>query len=246
MFGSGRYSSAHFANMTSVQAKILVVENDIKTGDHYRLGLSEAGFAVDLAKSGIEALKLASLQMFDLLIIDTALKGMTGCELLQALRRQDSLIPVLFLNGRDHHECRVNTLQRGVEDFLKKPFSFSELLCSIRTILRGRTVDASSLPSICIGDLELDLLRRRVHRAGTRIDLTPKEFGLLELLMRRQGEVLPRSLIASQVWDMPFGSDTNVIDVAVRRLRLKIDEGQEKKMIFTVRGMGYMLEAPAP
>lgn len=120
MFGLGRYSSAQFASMTSVQAKILVVENDIKTGDHYRLGLSEAGFAVDLAKSGIEALKLASLQMFDLLIIDTALKGMTGCELLQALRRQDSLIPVLFLNGRDHHECRVNTLQRGVEDFLKK------------------------------------------------------------------------------------------------------------------------------
>ncbi|OGA88752.1 MAG: DNA-binding response regulator, partial [Burkholderiales bacterium RIFCSPHIGHO2_12_63_9] len=147
------------------------------------------------------------------------------------------------LTARDQVEDRVKGLELGADDYLVKPFSFAELLARVRTILRrGRSGTEST--TLCVADLELDLLRRRVTRAGKRIDLTAKEFGLLELLMRRSGEVLPRSLIASQVWDMNFDSDTNVIEVAMRRLRIKIDEGQDVKLIQTVRGMGYVLEAP--
>jgi two-component system copper resistance phosphate regulon response regulator CusR len=150
---------------------------------------------------------------------------------------------VLFLTAKDQVEDRIKGLELGADDYLVKPFSFAELLARVRTILRrGKSgVEATSLK---VADLELDLLRRRVTRAGKRIDLTSKEFGLLELLMRRQGEVLPRSLIASQVWDMNFDSDTNVIEVAVRRLRSKIDDAFEPKLLQTVRGMGYVLENP--
>jgi two-component system copper resistance phosphate regulon response regulator CusR len=151
---------------------------------------------------------------------------------------------VLFLTARDQVEDRVKGLELGADDYLVKPFSFAELLARVRTILR-RGKGGSEVTTLQVADLELDLLRRRVSRAGRRIDLTAKEFGLLELLMRRQGEVLPRSMIASQVWDMNFDSDTNVIEVAVRRLRLKIDEAHETKLIQTVRGMGYVLELPA-
>ncbi len=152
-------------------------------------------------------------------------------------------MPVLFLTARDHVEDRVKGLELGADDYLIKPFSFAELLARVRTILRrGRS--GTDPTTLRVADLELDLLRRRVSRGGRRIDLTAKEFGLLELLLRRQGEVLPRSLIASQVWDMNFDSDTNVIEVAMRRLRLKIDDGQALKLIQTVRGMGYVLEEP--
>ena len=159
------------------------------------------------------------------------------------LRRKGNEVPVLFLTARDQVEDRIKGLELGADDYLVKPFSFAELLARVRTILRrGKSgVEATSLK---VADLELDLLRRRVTRAGKRIDLTSKEFGLLELLMRRQGEVLPRSLIASQVWDMNFDSDTNVIEVAVRRLRSKIDDAFEPKLLQTVRGMGYVLENP--
>ena len=152
-------------------------------------------------------------------------------------------MPILFLTARDQVEDRVKGLELGADDYLIKPFSFAELLARVRTILRRGRHGADSTV-LQVADLELDLLRRRVSRAGRRIDLTAKEFGLLELLMRRQGEVLPRSLIASQVWDMNFDSDTNVIDVAVRRLRAKVDDGFAMKLIQTVRGMGYVLEAP--
>ena len=152
-------------------------------------------------------------------------------------------MPVLFLTARDKVEDRVKGLELGADDYLVKPFSFAELLARVRTILR-RGRNGTEITTLRVDDLELDLLRRRVSRAGKRIDLTAKEFGLLELLMRRQGEVLPRSLIASQVWDMNFDSDTNVIEVAVRRLRAKVDEPFEPKLIRTVRGMGYVLEAP--
>jgi two-component system copper resistance phosphate regulon response regulator CusR len=159
------------------------------------------------------------------------------------LRRKGNEVPVLFLTAKDQVEDRIKGLELGADDYLVKPFSFAELLARVRTILRrGKSgVEATSLK---VADLELDLLRRRVTRAGKRIDLTSKEFGLLELLMRRQGEVLPRSLIASQVWDMNFDSDTNVIEVAVRRLRSKIDDAFEPKLLQTVRGMGYVLENP--
>jgi two-component system copper resistance phosphate regulon response regulator CusR len=161
---------------------------------------------------------------------------------IRALRKEGRMMPVLFLTARGQVEDRVKGLELGADDYLVKPFAFSELLARVRTLLRrGRATEPEILR---VADVELDLLRRRVHRGGRRIDLTAKEFLLLELLMRRHDEVLPRSLIASQVWDMNFDSDTNVIEVAVRRLRAKIDDGYEPKLIHTVRGMGYVLETP--
>ena len=225
--------------------KILIVEDEIKTGEYLRQGLREAGFAVDLAHDGQEGLHLALEGEHDLLILDVMLPGMDGWQVLTQLRLRHKTMPVLFLTARDQVEDRVKGLELGADDYLVKPFSFAELLARVRTILRrGRgTVEATTLQ---VADLELDLLRRRVSRDGRRLTLTAKEFGLLELLMRRQGEVLPRSLIASQVWDMNFDSDTNVIDVAMRRLRAKVDDDFEPKLIHTVRGMGYVLEVPEP
>jgi two-component system copper resistance phosphate regulon response regulator CusR len=150
---------------------------------------------------------------------------------------------VLFLTARDRVEDRVKGLELGADDYLIKPFAFSELLARVRTLLR-RGNSAPALPRMKLADLEVDLLKRRAIRGGKRIDLTAKEFALLELLLRRRGEVLPKSLIASQVWDMNFDSDTNVIEVAVRRLRAKIDDDFEVKLIHTARGMGYMIDSP--
>jgi two-component system copper resistance phosphate regulon response regulator CusR len=223
--------------------KILVVEDEPKTGDYLRQGLAEAGFVVDLARDGRDGLHLALTETYDLLILDVMLPGLDGWRVLQDLRAQGREMPVLFLTARDQVEDRVRGLELGADDYLVKPFSFAELLARVRTILRRGRVGMEST-TLQVADLELDLLRRRVTRAGRRIDLTAKEFGLLELLMRRQGEVLPRSLIASQVWDMNFDSDTNVIEVAMRRLRGKVDEGFGQRLIQTVRGMGYVLEAP--
>jgi two-component system copper resistance phosphate regulon response regulator CusR len=223
--------------------KILIVEDEPKTGEYLRQGLNEAGFVADLASNGSDGLHLALHGEYDLVILDVMLPELDGWQVLASLRRRGLEMPVLFLTARDQVEDRVKGLELGADDYLVKPFSFAELLARVRTILRrgrGGGLDSNVLH---VADLELDLLRRRVTRGGRRIDLTAKEFGLLELLMRRQGEVLPRSLIASQVWDMNFDSDTNVIEVAVRRLRLKIDDGQSVKLIQTVRGMGYVLEA---
>ena len=223
--------------------KILIVEDEPKTGEYLRQGLGEAGFVVDLAQNGIDGLHLARQGTYDLVILDVMLPGLNGWQVLQSMRKQDLQMPAMFLNARDQVEDRVKGLELGADDYLVKPFSFAELLARVRTILRrGRNGTEST--TLRVADLELDLLRRRVSRSGKRIDLTAKEFGLLELLMRRSGEVLPRSLIASQVWDMNFDSDTNVIEVAMRRLRIKIDDGQDVKLIQTVRGMGYVLEAP--
>jgi two-component system copper resistance phosphate regulon response regulator CusR len=168
---------------------------------------------------------------------------MNGWQVMEALRRDGKDMPVLFLTAKDLVEDRVKGLELGADDYLIKPFAFSELLARVRTLLR-RGRGGTEVTVLRASDLELDLLRRRVSRCGKRIDLTAKEFSLLELLMRRQGEVLPRSLIASQVWDMNFDSDTNVIEVAMRRLRSKVDDAFEQKLIQTVRGMGYVLEVP--
>lgn len=223
--------------------KLLIVEDEPKTGDYLQQGLREAGFAVELATNGPDGLHLALEGDHDLLILDVMLPGLNGWQLLQRLREQGRQVPVLFLSARDQVEDRVKGLELGADDYLVKPFSFAELLARVRTIVRrGRSGAEATV--LQVADLELDLLRRRVSRGGKRIDLTAKEFGLLELLLRRQGEVLPRSLIASQVWDMNFDSDTNVIEVAVRRLRAKIDDGFEPKLIQTVRGMGYVLDVP--
>ena len=224
--------------------KILIVEDEAKTGDYLRQGLSEAGFVVDLARDGLDGLHLALEGGHDLLVLDVMLPSLDGWGILQTLRRSGRSMPVLFLTARDEVEDRVRGLELGADDYLVKPFAFAELLARVRTLLRrGRSPEAEVLRA---ADLELDLLRRRVTRGGQRIDLTAKEFALLELLLRRQGEVLPRSLIASQVWDMNFDSDTNVIEVAVRRLRAKVDDAFEPKLIRTVRGMGYVLEAAEP
>ena len=221
--------------------KILIVEDEAKTGEYLRQGLSEAGFVVDLVRDGLDGLHAAGEGGYDLVVLDVQLPGIDGWRVLEELRGSGSEVPVLFLTARDQVEDRVRGLELGADDYLVKPFAFSELLARIRTLLRrGKAKEPEVLRA---GDLELDRLRRRVARAGVRIDLTAKEFALLELLMRRQGEVLPRSLIASQVWDMNFDSDTNVIDVAVRRLRAKVDEPFGQRLIRTVRGMGYVLDA---
>jgi two-component system copper resistance phosphate regulon response regulator CusR len=224
--------------------KILIVEDEQKTGDYLKQGLSEAGFVADLARDGVDGLHLALTDDYDLVVLDVMLPRLDGWQVLREIRQKGKHLPVLFLTARDQVEDRVKGLEFGADDYLVKPFAFSELLARVRALLRrGRTNEPELLQ---IADLELDLLRRRVTRAEKRIDLTAKEFALLELLLRRQGEVLPRSLIASQVWDMNFDSDTNVIEVAVRRLRAKIDDDFEPKLIRTVRGMGYVLEIPEP
>ncbi|HAX21985.1 MAG: heavy metal response regulator transcription factor [Hydrogenophaga sp.] len=223
--------------------KILIVEDEPKAGDYLRQGLREAGYVVDLVTNGVDGLHHGLEGDHDLVILDVMLPGMDGWQVLSSLRSQGREMPVLFLTARDQVEDRVKGLELGADDYLVKPFSFAELLARVRTIMRrGRSgLEATTLQ---VADLELDLLRRRVTRAGKRIDLTAKEFGLLELLMRRHGEVLPRSLIASQVWDVNFDSDTNVIEVAMRRLRGKVDDPFEPRLIQTVRGMGYVLEVP--
>lgn len=223
--------------------KILVVEDEPKTGDYLKQGLNEAGFVVDLARNGVDGLHLALSEAYDLAVLDVMLPGIDGWQLLQTLRAAGKEIPVLFLSARDEIEDRVKGLELGADDYLVKPFAFAELLARVRTLLR-RGSKAKEPDVLRAADLEVDLLRRRVQRAGRKIDLTAKEFALLELLLRRQGEVLTRSLIASQVWDMNFDSDTNVIDVAIRRLRSKVDDGFAVKLINTVRGMGYVLELP--
>ena len=224
--------------------KILIVEDERKTGDYLKQGLSEAGFVADLARDGVEGRHAALHDDYDLVVLDVMLPGLDGWQVLRSIRAAGKQVPVLFLTARDQVEDRVRGLEEGADDYLVKPFAFSELLARVRTLLRrGKAREASCLRA---ADLEVDLLRRRVTRAGRRVELTAKEFALLELLLRRQAEILPRSLIASQVWDMNFDSDTNVIEVAVRRLRAKIDDDFEPKLIRTVRGMGYLLEAPEP
>jgi len=204
--------------------------------------LSEAGFVTDIMRDGIDGLHMAMTEDYDLIILDVMLPGMDGWQVVKTVRQIGKEMPVLFLTARDQIEDRVKGLELGADDYLVKPFDFSELLARVRTLLRrGKIKEAEVLEA---ADLKLDLLRRRVSRAGKRIELTSKEFSLLELLLRRQGEVLPRSLIASQVWDMNFDSDTNVIEVAMRRLRMKVDDDFEPKLIQTIRGMGYVLETP--
>lgn len=222
---------------------VLVIEDEPKTGEYIRQGLSEAGFVVDLSRNGVDGLHHALTSEYDLVVLDVNLPELDGWMVLRRLREAHRKMPVLFLTARDQVEDRVHGLELGADDYLVKPFAFAELLARVRTLLRrGKTTEPDILR---VADLELNLTRRRVARSGNRIDLTAKEFGLLELLVRRRGEVLPRSLIASQVWDMNFDSDTNVIEVAIRRLRAKVDDQYPVKLIKTVRGMGYVIEEPS-
>jgi two-component system copper resistance phosphate regulon response regulator CusR len=220
--------------------RVLIVEDDRKNAAYLRKGLTDNGFTVDLAERGDDGLHLALTGEYDLLILDIMLPGCDGWSILRELRKQGKEVAVLFLTARDAVQDRVQGLELGADDYLVKPFSFSELLARARSVLRRGP--ARHLDTIRIADLEIDLIQHRVSRGGKRIDLSPKEFRLLTLLARRTKEVLSRTVIAEQVWDLNFDSDTNVVDVHIRRLRLKVDDPFEPKLIHTVRGAGYVLE----
>lgn len=220
--------------------RILIVEDEPKSGAYLQKGLTEAGYVVDWVGDGIAGQHQAEVEDYDLLVLDVMLPGQDGWTLLGNLRRIKSL-PVLFLTARDDVHDRVKGLELGADDYLVKPFDFVELLARVKSILRrGQPREVTTLR---VDDLELDLVRRKAVRKSDTILLTAKEFALLWLLMRRTGEILPRATIASQVWDMNFNSDTNVVDSAIRRLRSKVDDNYHPKLIHTVRGMGYVLEA---
>jgi two-component system copper resistance phosphate regulon response regulator CusR len=220
--------------------RLLIVEDEPKTSSYLAKGLGEHGFVVDVASRGDDGLHLAKAIDFDLVILDVMLPKLTGWSVLSGLRQSGKQTPVLFLTAKDGVEDKVRGLELGADDYLVKPFAFSELLARVRSILRRGPARQPDV--LRIADLEIDVVRNRVLRAGKRLDLTPKEFGLLSLLARRSGEVLSRTLIAEQVWDMNFDSDTNVVDVHIRRLRSKVDDPFEKKLIHTVRGKGYVAE----
>ena len=220
--------------------RVLIVEDESKTAKYLSKGLLEQGLIADIATNGRDGLQMAMSDSYDVAILDVMLPGCDGWSLLSQLRDSGSSLPVLFLTARDSISERVRGLELGADDYLVKPFAFSELLARIRTILRrGATRQPEELR---VGDLIVELQSRKVQRMGQRVELSPKEFALLSLLMRRAGEVLSRTLIAEQVWDMNFDCDTNVVDVHICRLRLKVDEPFECKLIHTVRGAGYVLE----
>ncbi|EPL8210749.1 heavy metal response regulator transcription factor [Raoultella ornithinolytica] len=224
--------------------RLLLVEDQTMAADYIAKGLRENDFVVDVAHDGVDGLHFLLTNDYDLAILDVMLPGMNGWKILELARQAGKMTPVMFLTARDDVEDRVCGLELGAEDYLIKPFSFSELLARVRVIMRrGAPHAASSEEAVLqISDLRLDFLKHRASRNGKRIELTQKEFLLLSLLMRRRGEVLSRTVLAEQVWDMNFDPETNVIDVAVRRLRSKIDDGYEVKLLHTIRGAGYVLE----
>lgn len=220
--------------------RILIVEDEKKTALYLAKGLTENGFAVDLAHDGEEGLFLARNTYYDLIILDVMLPKMDGWAIITAIRKQDPHKRVLFLTARDELDDRVKGLNLGADDYLVKPFAFSELLARVKNVLRRSEIQSS--PVITIADLVIDLAKHKVTRAGERIELSAKEFSLLAFFAQHQSEVLSRTLIAERVWDINFDSDTNVVDVAIRRLRQKMDNPFPQKLIHTVRGMGYVLE----
>ena len=219
--------------------KLLLAEDDERTADSLRMGLAEQGFMVDVAGRGDEALFLAQTISYSLIILDVRLPGRDGWSILDTYRRGGGRAPVLFLSAHDAVEDRVKGLELGADDYLVKPFAFSELLARVHSFLRRHGTANPEL--LRFEDLTLHVRRQQVTRGGLRIELTPKEFLLLALLLEHQGNVLSRTLIAEQVWDMAFERDSNVVDVHVRRLRAKVDEPFERKLIHTVRGLGYVL-----
>ena len=224
--------------------RVLLVEDEAKLAEYVRKGLSENGFVVDVAKDGIDGKHLALQGEYDLVVLDVMLPGIDGFGVLKALRESRNT-PVLMLTARDSVEDRVKGLQDAADDYLVKPFAFSELLARLQALgRRSVRTNADEANVLRLGPLELDLVKRKATRDGKRLDLTSKEFILLTLFLRRQGQVLSRTVLAEQVWDMNFDGDTNAVEVAIRRLRAKLDDPFEHKMLRTVRGMGYALETP--
>ncbi|MBS0970818.1 heavy metal response regulator transcription factor [Nissabacter archeti] len=219
---------------------LLIVEDELKTGTYLKLGLEEAGYDVTLVNDGRQGLEHILQQRYDLIVLDIMLPSMDGWDILQQMRMARHEEPVLFLTAKDHVSEKIKGLDLGADDYLLKPFDFAELLARIRTLLRRNRALSSGTHEIA--DLVMDVTRRNVTRSGRKIHLSSKEFVLLELLLQRHGEVLPRNLISSLVWNINFENDTNVIDVAVRRLRSKVDDDFSPKLIHTVRGIGYVLE----
>ena len=225
--------------------RLLLIEDEAKLASYLRQGLSEEGFVVETASNGVDGLHMATQGHYDLIVLDGMLPGIDGLGVLAALRHSRDT-PVLMLTARGAVEDRVKGLQSGADDSLTKPFAFSELVARLHVLMRrGKTGGASEPTVLRLHDLELDLLKRRATRAGKRLDLSAKEFNLLALFLRRPGEVLSRTEIAEQVWDMNFDSNTNVVEVAIRRLRSKLDEPFEVNLLHTVRGMGYLMELRA-
>lgn len=220
--------------------KLLLIEDEIKTAAYVSKGLREHGFVVDCVYRGDDGLHLAMEQVYDLVLLDVMLPGRSGWEVIAGLRQVKKHVPILFLTARDTVEDKVRGLELGADDYLVKPFAFSELLARIQSILRRS--GAREADTLSVANLEIDWLRQYVRRAGVRIQLTAKEFALLSLFARRRGEILSRTLISEQVWDMNFESDTNVVDVSIRRLRAKIDDPFDLKLIHTVRGRGYVFD----
>ena len=224
--------------------KILVIEDEQKAAEYLRQGLTESGYAVEVAHNGVDGLHAAANGDHDLVLLDLMLPGIDGFAVLSALRTSRQ-VPVLMLTARGKTDDKVRGFELGADDYLVKPFAFPELLARVRALLkRGQTHAAD--PLLRVADLEIDPVRHRATRAGQRIDLSAKEFALLTLLMQRTGEVLSRTQISSLVWDIHFDSDTNVVEVAIRRLRAKIDDPFDDKLIHTVRGVGYVLERRPP
>lgn len=220
--------------------KLLLVEDEKRAADYLAQGLRESGYIVDVAHNGVDGLHSAANGDHDLVILDVMLPGLDGYAVLSALRSSKQT-PVLMLTARGQTDDKVRGFELGADDYLVKPFQYPELLARVRALLkRGQTNAAPDL--MRVADLELDPVKHRATRAGQRIDLSAKEFALLALLVRKTGQVLSRTQIASQVWDINFDSDTNVVEVAVRRLRAKIDDPFETKLLHTVRGVGYVLE----
>ena len=222
--------------------RILVIEDEKKTAAFLAKGLREAGFAVDLAIDGQTGLNLGRRAKFDLLIIDVMLPNKDGWEVVQELRGEGLRTPILFLTARDSGRDRVKGLELGADDYLVKPFAFSELLARVRSLLRRAPAQHEDV--LRIEDLEIDTERHKATRSGTPLNLTPKEFLLLAHLARSPGEVISRSEISEHVWDIGFKTDTNVVDVVVRRLRAKVDDPFKTKLIHTIRGVGYVLKTP--
>lgn len=220
--------------------RILIVDDEDKTAAYLANGLSENGFVVDTAPDGEEGLYLATNHHYDLIILDVMLPKLNGWAVIKEIRRTQKDVRILFLTARDDIEDRVKGLELGADDYLVKPFAFSELLARVRTLLRRGTAVEANIISIV--DLEIDLLKHKATRGSLRLDLTPKEFALLTFLAQHTGEVISRTLISERVWNIHFDSDTNVVDVAIRRLRQKVDDPFETKLIHTVRGIGYVLE----